>query len=271
MSTTFHEKRILGRTGLSVGRLGISAGYGAPCDAFLEAFDAGVNYFYWGSRRTGAMAEAIRRIVARGKRDEIVLVVQSYSRSALLMRRWFHGALKGLGVDSADVLLLGWRDRWPSKRLLDEAEAMREKGLFRHLAFSSHNRPLIPEMSGDRRFGLFHVRYNAAHRGAEQEVFPRLVQEDRPGVVTFTATRWGDLLNPKKMPPGEEPLSAGDCYRFALSHPAVDVCMTGPASAAHVREALSALDGGPMDEQEMARVRRIGDHVHAHHKRPFSG
>jgi aryl-alcohol dehydrogenase-like predicted oxidoreductase len=271
MKLTFQDKRTLGRTGLQVGRLGISASYGAPTEAFLEAFDRGVNYLYWGSRRTPAMAEAIRALVRKGRRGDMVLVVQSYSRSAFLMRAWFRKALRTLGVESADVLLLGWRDKRPARRLLDEAEAMREAGLFSHLAFSSHNRPLIPELAGDVRFGLFHVRYNAAHRGAEKEVFPRLPDGDRPGVVTFTATRWGDLLNPKKMPPGESPMTAGDCYRFALSDPAVDLCMTGPASLAHVREALSALERGPMDDDELARARRIGDHVHAHHRRPFSG
>lgn len=72
------------------------------------------------------------------------------------------------------------------------------------------------------------------------------------------------------MPPGEAPLSGADGYRFVLSHSAVDVCMTGPRNAAEMREALRALDSGPLDEAEMARVRRIGDHVHRH-SRGFFG
>ena len=38
----------------------------------------------------------------------------------------------------------------------------------------------------------------------------------RPGTVSFTATRWGKLLDPKKMPSGEKPLTAADAYRFVL-------------------------------------------------------
>jgi len=85
--------------------------------------------------------------------------------------------------------------------------------------------------------------------------------EKRPGTVAFTATRWGQLLNPKKMPPGEKPPTAPDCYRFVLSHPAVDVCMSGPKTAEQMRENLSVLDGGPLGEDELARMHRIGDYI----------
>ena len=47
----FNEPRILGRSGLEVGRLGVASSYGAPPAAFEEAFERGCNYFYWGSLR----------------------------------------------------------------------------------------------------------------------------------------------------------------------------------------------------------------------------
>ena len=56
--------------------------------------------------------------------------------------------------------------------------------------------------------------------------------------------------------------SAGDCYRFVLSHPAVDVCMVGARNLPQMRENLAVLDRGPMDEEDMARMRSIGDHVY---------
>ena len=64
------------------------------------------------------------------------------------------------------------------------------------------------------------------------------------------------------MPPGEKPLTAKDCYRFVLSNPAVDVCMTGARTREMMRENLETLDAGPLTAEEMARVRRIGDHVY---------
>lgn len=261
--------RSLGRTGVRVGRLGVACSYGAPAEAFEEAFERGVNYFYWGSMRKEAMALAIRNICAGGGREKLVLVLQSYSRSAALLERFFVQGLKRLNLDQADVLLLGWHNRRPAPKIIERAMALREKGLVRFLAVSSHNRPLFPELAAEGIYDILHVRYNAAHRGAEEEVFPRLAPEKRPGVVTYTATRWGDLLKPNKMPAGERPLTGADCYRFVLSNPDVDVCMTGPRTQAEMREALRALELGPLSPEEMSRIRRIGDHVHTRHRRFF--
>src|SRR4030042_640396 len=81
-------------------------------------------------------------------------------------------------------------------------------------------------------------RHNAAHRGAEIDIFPYLAEDTgkRPGTVAFTATRWGQLLKAKKMPAGEKPPPAADCYRFFLSHPGVDVCMSGARTVGERRE-----------------------------------
>ena len=267
----FNDKRILGKTGLRVGRLGVACSYGAPTEAFEEAFERGVNYFYWGSMRKAAMARAIRNIIAKGKRDELIIVLQSYSRSAGLMDAFYRRGLKTLGIENADVLLLGWHNHLPSSRILDQAEAMREKGMFRYLALSGHNRLLFPDLAKDPRFDILHIRYNAAHRGAEKEAFSQIDPGNRPALVTYTATRWGDLMKPGKMPPGENPLRGADCYRFVLSNPNVDVCMTGPGSIAEMREALTALDQGLLKPEEMQRVQRIGDYVRDNSRRMFFG
>jgi predicted aldo/keto reductase-like oxidoreductase len=87
--------------------------------------------------------------------------------------------------------------------------------------------------------------------------------------VAYTATRWGHLLDPKKMPPGETPPPARDCYRFALSHPAVSVVLSGPANREQMQEALRALDSGPLDSDEIAHMQRIGDHVYGRYKPQF--
>jgi aryl-alcohol dehydrogenase-like predicted oxidoreductase len=81
-------------------------------------------------------------------------------------------------------------------------------------------------------------------------------------VVAFTAGACGKLVDPRKMPPGEPPPSAADAYRFALSNAAVDVCMVGARTVEQMREDLAALDRGPLDPAEMARMRRIGDHIY---------
>ncbi|MFC1581124.1 hypothetical protein ACFL4N_09500 [Thermodesulfobacteriota bacterium] len=259
-----NEPKILGKTGLSVGRLGVAASFGAPTEAFEEAFERGCNYFYWGSMRKSGMRDAIKNICGKGKRDDLVIAMQSYSRSAFLMEAFFKQGLRKVGLDHADVMILGWHNKRPSQKILDRALSMKEKGLFRFLALSGHKRTLFPTLAKEGIFDIFHLRYNAAHRGAENEIFPHIDKNTGPGLVSYTATRWGQLLNPKKMPDGETPPSGSDCYRFALSHPGVDVCMCGPKNNDQMKEALRALDLGPLTDQEMKKMHRIGDHLHAH-------
>ncbi|MGD9042876.1 MAG: hypothetical protein PVG06_04140 [Desulfobacterales bacterium] len=259
----------LGQTGLKVGRLGVSASYGAPAEAFEEAFEKGCNYFYWGSKRKSGMRQAITNICRKGKRDELVVLIQSYSRSSFLMEVFLKNALKSLDIESADVLLLGWHKRRPSQRMLDKCFELKAKGIYRYLAISSHNRSLFPLLARENVFDIFHLRYNAAHRGAESEVFDQFNAQERPGIVSYTATRWGQLLNPKKVPAGEKPLSASDCYRFVLSNPNVDICMCGPRDRSQMQEALRSLESGPLSEDELEWMRKIGDYVHAHSTKFF--
>jgi len=113
------------------------------------------------------------------------------------------------------------------------------------------------------------VRYNAAHPGAETEVFPKLGAAS-PAVIAYTATRWGDLINPALTPQGEPTPRASDCYRFALSHPRVHACMAGPANRAELEEALLALERGPLTPDEDAWMRRVGAAV-KRHARAHSG
>ncbi len=259
----FQEPVTLGRTGLRVGRLGVASSYGAPASAYELAFhEHGVNLFYWGSLRRAGMRDSVRRLVPR-HRDELVIMLQSYDRTGPLMSRFVERGLRRLQIEAADILLLGWHNRETSQRVLDAAMELQSKGKVRYLALSGHHRPLFAELARqpDNPFDVFMVRYNAAHRGAEQEVFPALPETDRPGIITYTNTRWGHLLQPSWMPEGESPMRASDCYRFALSHLDVNVCMTGPASMGQMQEGLCALERGPVTDEERSRFERIGDHV----------
>jgi aryl-alcohol dehydrogenase-like predicted oxidoreductase len=262
--TAWRDKVVLGRTGLRVGKLGVGSSYGAPAAAYEEAFERGVSYFYWGTWRRDSMADAIRSI-ARRRREELVVVVQSYARFGFFTRASADHAISRLGLDYADVILLGWHNQQPSRAVIDAAWHLVERGRVRHVAISSHRRALFPALLADDRYAIWHVRYNAAHRGAEREVFPvttGLERARRPGIVTYTTTRWGHLCDPARTPPGERTPSGTDCYRFALSHPAVDVALAGPADLSQMRQALDALERGPLDEEELAWMRRVGDHVY---------
>ena len=250
------QNTVLGGTGLHVGRLGVAASYGVPTRAVEQAFERGVNYLYWGSRRTGGFGQAIRNLSPQ--RDRLVLVIQSYSRIAALVGPSLERALREVKLDYADILLLGFWNKPVAERIFEGARKLKDRGLVRFLALSSHDRPLLGRLVADRTFDVLHFRYNAIHPGAEFDIFPHIPAQDRPGMVAYTATSWKQLLNSRKLAAGEKVPAAADCYRFVLSRPEVDVCMTGPSNAAQMEEALRALDQGPMSEAELAWMRRIG-------------
>ncbi len=261
----YSEHVLLGKTGLKVGRLGIASGYGAPAAAIEEALEHGCNYLTWGTFMKGYLAgmrEAIGNIVAKGQRERMVVAMFSYAHQSFLTEHFVVKGLKNARLDYADILILGFFSWRPSQRVIDGAIKLKEKGLVRFLGLSGHNRKLFPRLHQDGLFDVFHIRYNAVHRGAETEVFPFLTGQARPGVVNFTATAWGRLLNSKKIPAGERSPTAVECYRFVLSNPAVDVCMTGARTVKEMRENLEVLEQGPMSDEELARMRRIGDAIY---------
>ncbi len=265
-NSDWSQNAILGRTGLRVSRLGVAAGYGVPQDAVERAFERGVNFFYWGSRRTEAFAKALQNLKAH--RERFALEIQSYSRFAGLLTRSLERALETLRFDYADILLLGmWNKPLPA-RILEAAIKLKERGLVKFLAVSTHARKTVPAIAAASDFDVVHVRYNAAHPGAEVDIFPHLPAGSRPGLVAFTATSWGQLVGKPAfvrkghpVPPGEKVPAGADCYRFVLTRPEIDVCMTGPANGVQLDQALEALRLGPMDEDELAWMRRVGQAV----------
>ena len=259
----FTEPIVLGRTGLRVSRLGIGASYGVGAAAIERAcHEHGVNFFYWGSIRRAGMRDAVRRL-ARDDRDAIVVALQSYDRSGVVLTPMFERGCRALGIDHADLLILGWHQSRPSPRIVDAALDLKRRGRVRYLALSGHHRPLFAELAGEQAqlFDVLLFRYNAAHRGAETEIFPSLVRDGRPGTVAYTATCWGRLIDPKRMPNGEPAPRASDCYRFALSDARVDAVLCGPKDDGELDEAVRTLDLGPLDPGALERLRRIGDHV----------
>ena len=145
---------------------------------------------------------------------------------------------------------------------LEGLVAAREQGLLRAIGLTTHQRPLAAEWAGTGLLDMVMVRYNAAHRGAEHEVFP--VTDELPVfVVTFTGLRWGALIGPTPLdPPGFVLPQARECYRFALSNPSVAVALMAPKVRAELDENLVLLDGWlALGDDERERIEAHGDRV----------
>ncbi len=260
------EPRTLGRTGRVVGPLGVGSSYGVSDRAVEEAFERGVRYFYWAWSRRKGMEQGLTRLIPT-HREELFITVTSLVPTAPMIRYSVERALRKLKTDYLDGLqfYLYSDAKGIGAGQLETALKLREEGKIRFLSGTGHQR-LRFETFADAPFAdIFHVRYNAIHRGAETDVFNPLgarPTDGRPGLVCFTATSWAQLIkaDPKRIAPDPVP-TAGDCYRFALSHPAVDLCLTGPSTDEQMRHALDATEKGPMSGEELAWMRRVGDRL----------
>lgn len=164
---SFSDKVLLGKTGRYVGRLGISSSYGAKANDFEMAFERGCNYFNWGTfikGRSGEMKKAIKNIVSKGKRDELFLGMLTYAHNNLLTDFFYKRGLKALGIEYADLLILGYYPKRPPQKIIDYALSLKEKGLVKYLGLTSHNRKVYPLLAEEKIFDVFHIRYNAVHR-----------------------------------------------------------------------------------------------------------
>lgn len=255
------DHRPLGQTGLQVSPLGLAGSFGIDAASTERAFhELGINYFFVTSRMKG-LVEGVRALVRAGHRDQIVIAAGAGIPTGGSVRREWEKIARLLGVDRIDVFHLFWVQAhwyvtgktWPAMR------ALKESGKARALAISIHDRPMARRLVDELALDALMIRYNAAHRGAEKEIFDTL-PTPRPGVIAYTATRWGKLLKPR----GEHrAMTAPECYRFVLAHPCVDVALTGARTWDELAQNVAGVLAGPLDPARLEEVRRFGDAVRA--------
>jgi aryl-alcohol dehydrogenase-like predicted oxidoreductase len=241
-------------------RLGLAANYGIEEAGVRSAFERGMNYVFFTTR--GKLAKPLREALARDRDKIVVAAGPTVGFFGGSVRRSAERNLKKLGVDYLDVFQLMWLgvgSAWTDSTL-NELRHLKESGKVRALGVSIHDRERAGKLAEDSPLDLLMIRYNAAHPGAERDIFPHLAKR-QPHIIAYTATSWRKLLKRPKGWEGKIP-TAGDCYRFCLSSEHVDVCLTGPASAAQLDENLAALDKGPLSADEMTWMREFGNVVH---------
>jgi aryl-alcohol dehydrogenase-like predicted oxidoreductase len=258
----------LGSLNRKVFRLGLAASYRPGREVVHRALDAGIQvYFAYGfdSQMVGVLRE-----IPPSQRQQLVYVTGAYQLLGWHpnLRRTLEKRLRQLGTDYIDCFLfLGvMREQEFLSGVLEELQRFREEGKVLATGVSIHDRKLAGSLATRGSIQALMMRYNAAHRGAEQDIFPYL-EAHNPAVISYTATRWTALLRrPRGWPKEGRIPTPAMCYRFTLSNPHVHVCLTAPSSIAQFEENISAMREGPLDQEEMSFMREFGDAVHARKK-----
>ena len=246
--------------GHRVFRLGLSGSFDldeAGCSEALER----IHYVFWSPRMTG-LTVALRRVLAHDRERYVVSAGPLLGYTPGAVRRAAVAALRSLGIECLDVFQLYWLGKMSffTGAVQEELVKLREEGKVRLLGASIHDRPRAGKLVEDSILDLLMIRYNAAHPGAEQDIFPRLTRR-RPATIAYTATAWRRLLRAPRGWNGRVP-TAGDCYRFCLTSPHIDMALTGPRNVAELRENLAAIEKGPLSPEEMLFMREFGRAVH---------
>jgi len=253
----------LAKLGTPTCRIGLSASYRPGRETVFRALDEGINYFHFFGFDTH-MTRVLPAAIA-SHRDRFVLATGAYNLvlGHQNLRRTLERRLRQMRTGYIDLFYFFGvtRRRHLTPRVLDELQAVRESGLVRGVSISTHDRELASELLSGGVLDAAMIRYNAAHRDAESGVFA-LRPESNPALIGFTATCWTQLLRrPRGYPQGGRIPSAGQCYRFVLSQPAVNVCLIAPRSLHEFDANLAEIRRGVLDEEDQAFMRSFGDLV----------
>jgi predicted aldo/keto reductase-like oxidoreductase len=219
---------------------------GMTAEDYQDALERGINFFNW-CGTPNSLSQMIASLGAR--RQDVMVCVQFEARTAAEAEAELPRILEELGTDYVDVLTFYYVEEaseWeqiigPGGSCAFCREAQRQ-GRVRLLGLTSHQRPLAAEMTRSGLLDVLMIRYNAAHRGAETEIFPTTDVAGVP-VIAYTCLRWGALLRPTpEDPPGFAIPAAPDWYRFVLQNPSVTVALTAPDNRAELEEDLTVLE-----------------------------
>ncbi|MGE5192629.1 MAG: aldo/keto reductase [Deltaproteobacteria bacterium] len=260
--------------GKPVCRLGLATrgGSGLTADDVLYAIDQGINFLNWPGEAdsTGGADGLSDAIAALGsRRESVVVCVQFGARTAADAAAELRTVLTTLRTDYIDVLTLYYvehGDEWRQLTAIGGAipflQHVKRDGIVRRIGVTSHQRPLAAEMAASGLIDALMIRYNAAHRGAERDIFPTADARQIP-VIAYTALRWGALLRPTPTdPPGFVVAPAPVWYRFVLQSRSVAVVLAAPDNRRELEQDLQVLTAGdPLSESEYRRLAEHGQRV----------
>jgi aryl-alcohol dehydrogenase-like predicted oxidoreductase len=246
-----------------VHRLGLAPNKGMKArDVAQVLAETDVGYVFWTLRMPHATG-ALKAELARDRDRFIVATGPTTAFWGRNLERYVDKALRALDTDHLDILQLHWLG--VSARLNEDTLGtlmrLRESGKVRAIGTSIHDRPRAGGLAAESELDMLMVRYNAAHPGAEQDIFAHLNPTRPRAIVAYTATRWRKLLKRPRGWTGAVP-TAGHCYRFCLSNAHVHVVLCGAQNLTQWQENETEIAKGPLSADEDEWIRDFGRVVH---------
>lgn len=259
MNTWLH--RDVARLGRPIHRVGIACNFGLEPAAFEHAIAAGINYVFW-TPKMRAITPTLKALLKADRERIILSTGPTFSFFGGSLRKGTEHILKTLDIDYIDILQQFWLGKMgaETEATAETLQELKQSGKVRLIGTSIHDRPRAGQLARDRVYDMLMIRYNAAHPGAESDIFPH-VSPNHTMVTSYTATNWRRLLKTHRKWDGPIP-NAADCYRFALSRAEVDVTLMGVASMEQFDANLKGLEKGPMNSDELKWMRDFGAVVH---------
>jgi hypothetical protein len=240
------------------------------------AYDAGINFFFLSADMHFPLYEAARKGLAdllrrgRGVRENIVVGVVSYVQQPEFCHAPFRELIDAVPrLGTIDMTIAGgayageflvrlsqYRQHRVSSRSARVIPGVRATGA------SFHDRVATVSALNHDLVDLAFSRYNPDHPGAEEDVFPHLVERRRSRLFNFnstrghvTDTRWKELgLGREQWHP-----KVIDHYRFALRRPEIDGILCGLENVAELEALEAAFRAGGVTEEEAEYMRDLAD------------
>jgi hypothetical protein len=234
-------------------------------DAVEAAFDAGINFFFLTADMHWPLYEASRRglqrLLARGRgmRERVVVAAACYPTQPEFCSTPFRELVEATpGLGRIDVLIAGgsYAGELPARLSVYREHRRTAFQGARAIGTTCHDREAARWAIVGSHVDIAFIRYNPAHAGARDDLFPHL--PPRPPALLFNFNSTHGFVPPERLAafglPGDvywHP-EVTDYYRFALSRPEIDGLLLSPGTPAEVDALARALERGPLDDEEQA-------------------
>ena len=248
------EYRVLGKTGLTISRMGLG---GIPIQRIdaegtkklvYQLMEAGVNYI--DTARGYTVSEQYLGYALEGIRDKFVLATKSMSRTREAMARDIDISLGNLKTDYIDLYQVHNPNLAQLDQVVGEGGALealleaKEQGRIGHIGLTAHSAEVFEKALELPWVETIMFPYNIVE--TQGEALIKKCAEKNIGFVDMKPLAGGAIED------------ASLAMRFLVSNPDVTVVIPGMADEKEIRQNLAACaDTAPLTEEEQRKVAQV--------------